>query len=71
MCSPFDRQAKAHSLTAGQILERLKDEGIFEGKGAVVSYSSTQDGEVGTEGIVKELLQVGELLFRAAWLRMG
>ncbi|KAJ9111317.1 hypothetical protein QFC20_002608 [Naganishia adeliensis] len=42
-----------------QILEHLRNEGILDGKRAIGCYLSMQDGEVGTEGIVEELLRNG------------
>ncbi|KAI5448807.1 hypothetical protein NCC49_006355 [Naganishia albida] len=48
---------------SGQILEHLKNEGILDGKKAVGCYLSMQDGEVGTEGIVDELLRSGTPIY--------
>lgn len=52
-------------FAARQILEHLRNEGILDGKRAIGCYLSMQDGEVGTEGIVDELLRNGEFPFRS------
>lgn len=57
--------------TARQILEHLKHEGLLDGKRAVGCYLSMENGEVGTEGIVDELLRTGEFRFCFTALSVG